>query len=318
VGSFALVWVGHVSTPTGLAGRRPKPLRARSRAHFGIVGAIADRSGQRTASRASAGFVANHENEEKPKLPCSKSQRFERRDSDRVCVARRTRRRAHERIPHDAYRPTFVKSLAMTPIGTPPVAAIGAYWASQHRANERELALLRGIAGACAVALVNVEAIASLTKACQDAEAAHTQTRALFDSMPQLGWAARPDGYVDFYSRGWYEYSGKTQRELQGWGWASVHDAEALPRVIERWNYSLEHGSPFEMEYKLRRRDGAMRWFLTRVNPLRDSHGAVIRWIGISSSIRSCRARGRPIGPVADWGSGSPWCAASSRCTAGR
>lgn len=63
---------------------------------------------------------------------------------------------ADERLPHDAYRPTFVRSLAMVPVGADePVAAIGAYWARRHLATPHELRLLEMLAGFAALALAN-------------------------------------------------------------------------------------------------------------------------------------------------------------------
>lgn len=63
-----------------------------------------------------------------------------------------------ERIPHDAYRPTFVRSLCMTPVGVrDPVAAIGAYWAEEHVTSDVDVRLLQVIANAAAVALENLE-----------------------------------------------------------------------------------------------------------------------------------------------------------------
>ena len=61
------------------------------------------------------------------------------------------------RIPHEAYRDTSVKSLAMVPVGTPdPVAAIGAYWASWHRATPAEIEVLSALADGTGLALTNV------------------------------------------------------------------------------------------------------------------------------------------------------------------
>lgn len=61
---------------------------------------------------------------------------------------------ADPRVPHDAYRPTFVKSMLMVPVlTTVPVAAIGAYWAARHAPTTRESALLEAIAGFAAAAL---------------------------------------------------------------------------------------------------------------------------------------------------------------------
>lgn len=62
------------------------------------------------------------------------------------------------RIPQDAYRPTFVESLAMVPVrAEEPIAAIGAYWRSRHQTNPHEIELLTAIADASALAIANVE-----------------------------------------------------------------------------------------------------------------------------------------------------------------
>jgi diguanylate cyclase (GGDEF)-like protein len=64
---------------------------------------------------------------------------------------------ADARIPHEAYRPTFVKSLVMVPIRTmDPIGAIGIYWAHRHLATEQEVGLARALADSAAVALQNV------------------------------------------------------------------------------------------------------------------------------------------------------------------
>ena len=114
--------------------------------------------------------------------------------------------------------------------------------------------------------------------------------RTLFDSMPQLGWTARPDGFIDFYNRGWYEYTGTTYEQMQGWGWKSVHDPAMLDSVMERWQHSLTDGVAFEMEFPLRRHDGVFRWFLTRIRPLCDDDGSIIRWVGINTDVDDVRA----------------------------
>jgi PAS domain S-box-containing protein len=132
---------------------------------------------------------------------------------------------------------------------------------------------------------------ASLPPAARDAD----QLQSLFDAMPQLGWTARPDGYIDFYNRGWYEYTGTTFEQMQGWGWAAVHDPEMLPKVAERWKHSLGTGTPFEMEFPLRRHDGVFRWFLTRVNPVRDAAGSIVRWVGINTDVDDRRQHARTL-----------------------
>src|SRR5205823_6255355 len=96
------------------------------------------------------------------------------------------------------------------------------------------------------------------------------QLLVLADSIPHLVWMAEPDGSIFWYNRRWYEYTGKTPEQMQGWGWQSVHDPKILPRVLEQWNGAIRSGQPVEMEFPLRGADGKFRWFLTRASPLRD------------------------------------------------
>jgi PAS domain S-box-containing protein len=104
--------------------------------------------------------------------------------------------------------------------------------------------------------------------------------------MPQLGWTALPDGHIDFYNKGWYEYTGTTFTEMEGWGWEKVHDPIGLTEVVERWKHSLATATPFEMEFPLKGKDGRFRAFLTRINPVFDESGRLIRWVGIGTNIQ--------------------------------
>ncbi len=73
------------------------------------------------------------------------------------------------RVPHDAYRPTFVKSLVMTPVRrVDPVAAIGIYWADLHVATARELELLQNLADTTAVALENATVYEELERRVEE------------------------------------------------------------------------------------------------------------------------------------------------------
>ncbi|HUR44794.1 MAG TPA: PAS domain S-box protein [Candidatus Saccharimonadales bacterium] len=111
------------------------------------------------------------------------------------------------------------------------------------------------------------------------------QLRDMADSIPQLAWMAEADGNIFWYNQRWYEYTGTTLEQMKGWGWEKVHDPELLPVVKERWGESLRTGKPFEMEFPLRGADGKYQWFLTRVNPMRDSRGNIVRWFGTNTNI---------------------------------
>jgi PAS domain S-box-containing protein len=146
-------------------------------------------------------------------------------------------------------------------------------------------------AGAVSFIVHALEDLTEVSQLRELASAGEAQFRALFDSMPQLGWTARPDGYIDFYNRGWYEYTGTTFEEMQGWGWERVHDAELLPEVNRRWKQALASGTLFEMEFPLRRHDGTYRWFLTRARPLRNSEGKIVRWVGVNTDVHERRTQ---------------------------
>lgn len=113
--------------------------------------------------------------------------------------------------------------------------------------------------------------------------------RTLADAIPQLVWMARPDGWIDWYNSRWYDYTGTTPADMEGWGWQSVHDPAVLPTVLERWKKSIATGEPFEMVFPLRGADKIFRIFLTRVMPLKDDRGQVLHWFGTCTDITTQR-----------------------------
>jgi PAS domain S-box-containing protein len=113
------------------------------------------------------------------------------------------------------------------------------------------------------------------------------QFRVLADSIAELCWMANPDGYLFWYNQRWYDYTGTTLEQMKGDGWKSVQDAAVLPNVLEKWNESMRTGQPFEMVFPLRAADGTFRPFLTRVRPLKDEKGSVLRWFGTNTDIAS-------------------------------
>ena len=130
-----------------------------------------------------------------------------------------------------------------------------------------------------------VRASQELTRLLASAEANERQLRELVENLPELAWTARPDGAVDYYNRRWFDYTGKQPEEMLAWGWESVHDPARVEEVSARWQRSVDTGEPFEMEFPLRGSDGGFRWFLTRVRPLRDGGGRIVRWFGSSTNI---------------------------------
>jgi PAS domain S-box-containing protein len=109
--------------------------------------------------------------------------------------------------------------------------------------------------------------------------------QAMANGIPQLASMAEADGSIFWYNQRWYEYTGTTFEQMQGWGWQSVQDPDILPQVMEGWKNAIATGQPFDMEFPLRGADGRFRSFLTRVMPLKDSAGRVVRWFGTNTDI---------------------------------
>jgi two-component system CheB/CheR fusion protein len=115
------------------------------------------------------------------------------------------------------------------------------------------------------------------------------QLQLMADSIPQLAWMAEADGQVFWYNRRWHEYTGLTTEQVKGGGWESVIDPQFRPLAIEQWKESLRTGNDFELEYPIRGKDGTFKWFLTRINSMRDAQGGVSRWFGTSTNIDEAR-----------------------------
>jgi PAS domain S-box-containing protein len=130
-----------------------------------------------------------------------------------------------------------------------------------------------------------VKAAQELTDLLNRAEASERHFREVVENLPDLAWTATADGRYDYFNQRWYEYTGLTPEQSVGWGWTHVLGPESVARVTERWQYSIATGEPFEMEFPLRRVDGTQRWFLSRVRPLRDRSGRIVRWFGASTDI---------------------------------
>ncbi|MGA2813747.1 MAG: PAS domain S-box protein, partial [Candidatus Acidiferrum sp.] len=109
--------------------------------------------------------------------------------------------------------------------------------------------------------------------------------RDMLNGIPQLAWMAKADGSIFWYNERWYEYTGTTSEEMAGWGWKSVHDPAFLPKVLEKWTVSIAEKTAFEMEFPLRAADGSFGTFLTRIVPLKNADGRVVRWFGTNTDI---------------------------------
>src|ERR1700676_255400 len=109
--------------------------------------------------------------------------------------------------------------------------------------------------------------------------------RLAIDTIPVLAWCNRPDGWNEFLNQRWLDYTGLTIEEAQGWGWKVAIHPDDLPQLLDVWQGLLASGKSGALEARLRGADGVYRWFLFRVQPLRDAQGAIVKWYGTNTDI---------------------------------
>jgi PAS domain S-box-containing protein len=118
-----------------------------------------------------------------------------------------------------------------------------------------------------------------------DQASTRIEERLVIHTTPALIHTALPDGNIDFFNRRWLEYLGLTLEDVQGWRWTAAIHPEDVAGIVEKWRRSLVTGEPFEAETRVRRADGAYRWFLHRKVALRDKSGKIVKWYGSSIDI---------------------------------
>ncbi|MEO6222218.1 MAG: ATP-binding protein, partial [Vicinamibacterales bacterium] len=185
---------------------------------------------------------------------------------------------------YDAYALTEIRAVVCVPIlkGDRFVAAMSVHAREQRAWLADEIELVQQVASRCWESIER----ARISKSLLDSE---QRFRTLANSIANLAWMAKPDGWIYWYNDQWYTYTGTAPADMAGWGWESVHDPAILPEVKRLWTYSIAMGSPFEMVFPIRGADGTFRRFLTRVNPVRNAAGEVIHWFGTNTDVESER-----------------------------
>ncbi len=108
----------------------------------------------------------------------------------------------------------------------------------------------------------------------------------LANSMPQLVWVTRPDGYHEYYNQRWYDYTGTKPGSTDGEGWNDLFHPDDQARAWKIWRRSLKTGQPYEIEYRLYHApSGQYRWNIGRALPFRDDSGKITKWYGTCTDI---------------------------------
>ena len=111
------------------------------------------------------------------------------------------------------------------------------------------------------------------------------QLRDLIETIPAMAFVTRPDGSSEFVSRPWIEYSGLSEEQTAGSGWAVTLHPDDLKQHLAKWRVSRATGQPFENEARHRDAHGNYRWLLARAVPLRDEQEKILKWYGALTDI---------------------------------
>lgn len=109
--------------------------------------------------------------------------------------------------------------------------------------------------------------------------------RNLADAVPVMIWKSKVDGTLDYFNKPWTDYTGLTQEQSVGSGWQDAIHPVDLKIFLKAWIDSMNTGAPFEIEVRIRRHDGHMRWHNVRAVPEFDILDKITSWIGTSSDI---------------------------------
>lgn len=152
--------------------------------------------------------------------------------------------------------------------------------------SHREVALLGAVADRMWNALEKVRLDTSLRVSDQLLQESEQRFRQMAELTPQFIWVSRPDGSLEYVNQRWTEYSGLDFAATADFDRlaAAIHPEERV-EMFARWARSVESGTPFELEARMRRHDGEWRWFVIRTLPLRDTDGRIVRWFGASSDV---------------------------------
>ena len=113
--------------------------------------------------------------------------------------------------------------------------------------------------------------------------------RQVLESIPGMVFTTRPDGYCDYMSQPWVDYTGVPLSEQLGDGWSRLLHPDDRPRALTAWHAAVEGEAPYDLEYRVRRRDGQYEWFKVIGRPICSVTGQIVRWFGVIMNIEDLK-----------------------------
>ena len=120
-------------------------------------------------------------------------------------------------------------------------------------------------------------------------EQSQKELNELANAVPQLVWVANPNGDVLYYNDRVSEFSGAKKKTDGMWHWEGlVHDDDRAATETA-WNDSVKKGIEYQVEHRIKMKNGEYRWFLSRAVPYKNENGEIVKWFGTATDIHSSR-----------------------------
>jgi PAS domain S-box-containing protein len=112
---------------------------------------------------------------------------------------------------------------------------------------------------------------------------------AIVHTAPDIIFSRQANGARDYISDRFYDYTGAAPGSGSGFGWIDYVDPQDKENAMAKWLHSVELGTNYEAEYRLRSKEGHYRWFRVRAVPIPDDNGHIVKWYGTCSDIHDSK-----------------------------
>ena len=116
----------------------------------------------------------------------------------------------------------------------------------------------------------------------------YLRIRQIIDAIPQVVVIFAPDGSLLYGNEPALEYTGLSSAEFQMGDFCAVHPDD-MERVNDKRQTGFAGGAPFQLENRMRGKDGQYRWFLFHYRPMRDEQGQIVRWFATGTDIEDSK-----------------------------
>ncbi|GEO04842.1 hypothetical protein AAE02nite_25060 [Adhaeribacter aerolatus] len=121
----------------------------------------------------------------------------------------------------------------------------------------------------------------------REIQASADRFRTLLEAVPHVTWTNNPTGENESFNKTWYEYTGLTEAESQGWGWTQAIHPDDLPEYLRVYKEALATGNILNIQARvLRKAQNEFCWHLIKAVPIRDDQGNITLWIGTATDIQ--------------------------------